>query len=202
MKKRQLIIDFLRPRLKVTEIRLNEIVNAIYPFCLLIPALKHQILEIPGPANEGRVWLSAEAMAHSYSHCKTNDAYRGRRVYEKMEPMFSVACLIDGIDRDYYLQMLEPSLVLSITFKDALPLIAQFEELSSYVNYLSRQNSIALERRIILLHEPAPQQVKRFEEENKLFVHVASKEIKAMHLGLCRQAYHDQLKKTSTLSNS
>lgn len=156
--------------------------------------LKNQLIEVPGPAEEGRIWLSINAMAHSYSIGKYKNLY-GCMIWKKLELMFFSSSLINNADRINYIQILEPGYVLSISYPDALRLKTKYDEIKAHLEHIAANNEQAYLHRNVLLHEPPQQRVLQFEAENQLFIKVASGEIKAMHVGLSRQGYADQKKK-------
>ncbi|WP_316817988.1 hypothetical protein [Pedobacter nyackensis] len=192
------IEKYLLTTMHISPERTEVILPYLVEFARLQKVLKNQLIEVPGPAAEGRIWLSLNAMTHSYSICQNNHNLCGCMIWKKLELMVFSGSLINHVDRINYIQILEPGYVLSISYPDALILKREFDEINKHLEHIAAKNELAYLHRNVLLHELPQQRVQQFEAENPLFIKVASGDIKAMHVGLSRQGYADQKKKIST----
>ncbi|MGA6118317.1 hypothetical protein [Sphingobacterium anhuiense] len=187
--KYRIIKQYLQKNFDISTERQNQLLEFVIPLCTEQKAIKYEQLESPGPAEQGRVWFSAEAMIHSYYHNKKKGINCGTQVWKKNEVILFTSSLLSGEERSNYIQMLEPGLVLSMSYPDALTVREVFPEVAAHIEQLIIQNDQAYQDRIRLLHEPSQERVRKFEAENRLFCTIASTVTKAMHVGLSRQGY-------------
>ncbi|WP_400261295.1 hypothetical protein ACFX5U_15375 [Sphingobacterium sp. SG20118] len=187
--KNNLIKHYIKKMLNLTPDREQLLFERIAPMFTIQSALKLQDLESPGPANEGRIWYSAQAMVHSYYYSKSRDAPYGTQIWKKREAILFASSLLNGTDRTNYVQMLEDGIVTSISYPDMLTIRSEFPEVSADIEQVILQNEQAYQHRVQLLNEPSLDRIMRFEKENRLFCSIASLHYKAMHVGLTRQTY-------------
>lgn len=187
--KHQLIKQYIENNLNMSPEREVLLFERIAPLCQIQKAIKYQDLESPGPAHEGRVWYSAQAMVHSYYYNKARGANYGTQIWKKNEIIFLSSSLLREEDRTNHIQMLESGIVLSVSYRDILALREEFNEVSAHIEQIVVQNEQASQHRILLLNEPSCDRITKFEAENPLFCTIASVGTKAMHVGLTRQGY-------------
>ncbi|MFD2904878.1 hypothetical protein [Sphingobacterium anhuiense] len=193
--KNQVIKQYIETKLTMTPERQALLFERVAPMCQIQKTIKYQDLESPGSANEGRLWLSTQAMVHSYYYNKTTGATYGTQIWKKNEIILFASSLLRGEDRTHYIQMLEPGIVLSMSYRDALTLREEFPEVSAHIEQIIVHNEQASQHRILLLNEPSCERIVKFEAENSLFCNIASVGTKAMHVGLTRQGYTGLKKK-------
>lgn len=187
--KARTIKQYLQKNLDITTARQNQLLERMAPLFIIQKAIKYEDLESPGPADQGRIWFSAEAMIHSYYHNKKKGINCGTQIWKRNEIILFTSSLLSGEERINYVQMLEPGMVLSISYQDAKIIRGEFPEISAHIEQLIIQNDQAYHERIRLLNENSYDRVKKFEAENRLFCIIASTVTKAMHVGLSRQGY-------------
>ncbi len=197
--KKKLIDALLLPaldRLNVSE----KLVSSLYESCTLHQAVKFQLLEFPGLYEDGRLWFSMEAMVQAYYFCPYKQCKWGTRIWRRREFILNSSSLLHQEFRTDYIEVLEPGDLLSITYVDLLKLMTEFPELGKQVQSIAASNERYYRNRTQLLNRPPLERVQEFEKENSLFINIAGKEAIAMHVGLTRQGYHNQLKKTTVSS--
>ncbi|AIM38051.1 hypothetical protein KO02_16185 [Sphingobacterium sp. ML3W] len=187
--KENLIKHYIKTKLNLMPDREQLLFERIAPMFTIQSALKLQDLESPGPASEGRVWYSAQAMVHGYYYSKKKDAIYGTQIWKKKEAILFASSLLNGTDRTNYVQMLEDGIVTSISYPDMLTIRSEFPEVSADIEQTILQNEQAHQHRIQLLNEPSLDRIMRFEKENPLFCSITNLDIKAMHVGLKRKRY-------------
>nr|WP_121273270.1 Crp/Fnr family transcriptional regulator [Pedobacter schmidteae] len=193
---KKLIDDLILPAF--TQVTLSQkLINSLYELCRLHQVTKYQLLELPGPYYEGRLWFSVSAMVQAYYFCPDKQCKWGTRIWRKREFILNSASLLNQEFRTDYIEVLEPGNMLSITYVDLLSLIVEFPELEKQVQNIAACNERYYYNRTQLLNRPPFERVQQFEKENPLFVNVAGKDAIAMHVGLTRQGYYSQLKKNS-----
>lgn len=195
--KKKLIDALVLPafdRLTVSE----KLLSSLYESCTLHQAVKFQLLELPGPYGDGRLWFSFEAMVQAYYFCPYKQCKWGTRIWRRREFILNSSSLINQEFRTDYIEVLEPGDLLSITYIDLLKLIREFPELEKQVQSIAASNERYYHNRTKLLNRPPLERVQEFEKENSLFINIAGKDAIAMHVGLTRQGYHSQLKKCTT----
>ncbi|WEK20850.1 MAG: hypothetical protein P0Y49_06835 [Candidatus Pedobacter colombiensis] len=192
--KKQLIDELILPAFNQLTVS-QKLINSLYDLCSLHKAIKFQLLELPGPYFEGRLWFSVEAMVQAYYFCPYKQCKWGTRIWRRKEFILNSSSLLNQEFRTDYLEVLEPGDLLSITYIDLLKLMVEFPELEKQVQNISACNEMYYHRRNQLLNQPPLERVLQFEKENPLFINVAGKDAIAMHVGLTRQGYHNQLKR-------
>lgn len=193
--KKQLIDDLILPAF--TQVNLSQkLIDSLYELCDLHHAIKFQLLESPGPYDEGKLWFSANAMVQAYYFCPYKQCKWGNRTWRRKEFILNTWSLLNQEDRTEYIETLEAGDLLSIDYTDLLHLKGQFPELEKQIENIAACNERYYRNRNQLLNTPPLERVMEFEKENKLFVNVAGKEDLAMHVGLTRQGYGKQLKKS------
>lgn len=187
--KHQLIKQYIETKLNMTPDRQALLFERAAPLCQIQKTIKYQDLESPGPAHEGRIWYSAQAMVHSYYYNKARGTNYGTQIWKKNEIILFASSLLRGEDRTNHIQMLESGIVLSMSYRDVLALREDFQEVAAHIEQIVVQNEQASQHRILLLNEPSTDRIVKFEAENPLFCTIASVGTKAMHVGLTRQGY-------------
>lgn len=193
--KQQLIKEFMLPLFGECQETPEIILSKINNICQLHHVLKSQQLESPGSHEEGTVWFSIQAMAHSYHYHKIRKVSFGTRIWKKREFIFDPFSLLQNDFREEYLEMLEPGEVLSIPYGKMRLLMDEIPEIATYIKRFSLISDQYFRHQLILVHDSPLQRVEAFEAENPLFCAIASNTIKAMHVGLSRQGYEAQLKR-------
>lgn len=192
--KQKLLLSYLQSKLLVPAAKQPELMERAVQITRIQKALKNQVLESPGPAAEGRAWLSVNAMVHSYYFNEKTQSNIGTYIWEKNEPIIFNNSLFQDMPRNHTIQMIEAGPVLSMSYQDLLDLRNAFPEIAQHMEELSIQKEQSYQDRIILLNAPTQERIIHFEAYNPLFSQVANSTIKAMHLGICRQTY-DRAKK-------
>ncbi|MDH5825875.1 Crp/Fnr family transcriptional regulator [Sphingobacterium sp. SG20118] len=192
--KQKLLLSYLQSKLLVPAAKQPELMERAVQITRIQKALKNQVLESPGPAAEGRAWLSVNAMVHSYYFNEKTQSNIGTYIWEKNEPIIFNNSLFQDMPRNHTIQMIEAGPVLSMSYQDLLDLRNAFPEIAQHMEELSIQKEQSYQDRIILLNAPTQERIIHFEADNPLFSQVANSTIKAMHLGICRQTY-DRAKK-------
>lgn len=192
--KQKLLLSYLQSKLLVPAAKQPELMERAVQITRIQKALKNQVLESPGPAAEGRAWLSVNAMVHSYYFNEKTQSNIGTYIWEKNEPIIFNNSLFQDKPRNHTIQMIEAGPVLSMSYQDLLDLRNAFPEIAQHMEELSIQKEQSYQDRIILLNAPTQERIIHFEADNPLFSQVANSTIKAMHLGICRQTY-DRAKK-------
>jgi len=193
--KKELIAKYIVPLFGAVDALNLQITEQLCGISKLRNAGKYEQLEAPGSFEEARVFFSIESMVHSYFYCPHKLVRKGTRIWKKLSFILFTSCLLEKEERSDYIQMLEPGKVLFFSYQDLLTLMDAFPSISSYFGHVFNSNESYYHHRNILLNKPPLQRVREFESENTLFTKVASKEIKALHVGLTRQGYNLQLRK-------
>lgn len=187
--KKKIIEQYIQTKMTVPAYEQQVMVEKISRICHLQTARKYQEIESEGRAEDGRVWLSIEAMTHSFHYSKTGNCNWVTQIWKKFELILFPRSLIKGEYRNQYVQMLEPGRVLSVSYSDVLALREEYKAIETHIEQISITNELAYQQRLMLLNESSPQQLIRLQEENPLFYAIASQAVKAMHIGLTRQGY-------------
>ncbi len=193
--KNQVIKQYIETNLNLPPESQTLLFERVAPMCQIQKTIKYQNIESPGSANEGRLWLSTQAMVHSYYYNTITTATYGTQIWKKNEIILFASSLLHGENRTNYIQMLEPGIVLSMRYRDALTLRQEFPEVLAHIEQIIVQNDQASQHRILLLNEPSCARIVKFEAENSLFCNITSVGTKAMHVGLTRQGYTGLKKK-------
>lgn len=196
-----MIQKYFQPKLDMAPEEFSRLTARLAERSVLQDFKKYQGLEMPGNAEHGRVWLSVNAMVHSYYYCESSRQNWGCQIWKKNELILFSSSLLENDYRYQHLQLLEPGKVLSFSYPDIRFLTEEFAVLKHHVMQVAIANQRAAEQRLINLNKPVPQRVKDFVSKNALFVAIASRDVQAMHNGLSRQWYESQLKNNSSISS-
>lgn len=193
--KRQLLLEYLKTHLGHVSDQHPDLIERAVAIARIEYAIKYQILEPDGPAAEGRAWLSANSMAHSYYYNETSKNNVGTYIWKKNEPILFSRSLLHDQPRNQIIQVLEPGIVLSIAYADLLEIRQAFPAIAQHIEDVSSLREQNYQERIVQLSAPPIERITRFEADNPEFCLVANVKTKAMHVGLCRQTYSSILKK-------
>ncbi|MCD0488325.1 hypothetical protein LPB86_08795 [Pedobacter sp. MC2016-14] len=193
--KTEVILRYLVPALgclgKLENDKLADLVNR----CRFHSVLKNQILESPGPRQEGYLWFTIQSFCQSYNYNHLEGNKSGTRIWQKREFIFYDWSLLDGELRGDSLQILESGDIISISYQNVIELMDKYDDIREAIKDLSRKNAAYYHHRNLLLNLPPALRVKQFREENRAFVNCFNQEIQAMHVNLSVRAYYNQLKK-------
>ena len=193
--KKEVIQKYLLPALGCCIDFDNNKFTEIVSKCKLQYVVKFQLLETPGPRDEGHLWFSLNTMAHSYFYNREKNGRSGTRIWNKRDFIFDDASLLAGRDRSDYLEVLEGSEILSISYADLDALMGKYEDIDAGIKKLSVVHTSYFQRRSSLMHKTPLERVKQFRHENSTFLHCSSQEIQAIHVNLSRRAFINQLNK-------
>ena len=172
--KQKLLLSYLQSKLLVPAAKQPELMERAVQITRIQKALKNQVLESPGPAAEGRAWLSVNAMVHSYYFNEKTQSNIGTYIWEKNEPIIFNNSLFQDKPRNHTIQMIEAGPVLSMSYQDLLDLRNAFPEIAQHMEELSIQKEQSYQDRIILLNAPTQERIIHFEADNPLFSQVAN----------------------------
>lgn len=193
--KHQLILKYVAPAIGAVIPNDEHLINELLIHCRLRTITKSQFIEEPGDWKEGHIWLSIQAMAHSYYFCVDKQANCGRQIWKKQEFIFDSHSFYEQHERCDYIQAIEPGTFISISypalqwFQEKFPLIKQKLE------QLSRFQQLYYRDRIQLLNKPTLERVRSYIATHPLFSRIASNTVNGMHIGLTRQGYENQVRK-------
>lgn len=197
--KRELITRYVLPAfgqmVSAEESKINEIVKR----CRLHNAVKYQQLESPGPGWEGQLLFSIQAMIHSYYYSMDKSCRYGTNIWNKCRFIFNDSGLLDGEPRTDYIEILESSEVLSISYADLLDLMEYYPDINNAIRLLAVRQGMQYRKRNALLLQSPMERVKQFIAENQSFIYCTSQEVQAMHVNLTRVGYVRQLEKLNSL---
>lgn len=200
--KRKILLNYLQGKLAYPVAKHDELIKQAFEIARIEYAIKYQILEDDGPAEEGRAWLSVNAMAHSFYYNEKTKTNVGTYIWEKADPIFFSGSLLHGKPRTQSIQMLQNGYVVSISYENLLNLLKAFPVIAKHVEDLGSLREQRYQQRITHLSAPTPERIIQFEANNPNFSCIANSTIKAMHVGLCRQTYNAVKKKINDQNNN
>lgn len=187
--KRKLILKYVIPAFGSRVSLVDEKFEDIVRFCQIHKAVRLQRLEDPGPAMHGHLWFSIGGMSHSYFYNSEKKRESGTIIYNRRQFIFNGDSLLQALDRQDYVQTLEPTEVLCIRYEDVLYLMSKYADINQAIRTLAAQQSIYLRQHMALLQIKSSERVRRFWQENEGFLKCSSQEIQAMHVNLGLRAY-------------
>ncbi len=158
-------------------------------------AVAGQYLEEPGPSAEGMAFLLPQAIAHSFQLMVVDGHTHaaGTHIWMRGTLVFNPHALLDALPRTEYTQVLEPGTYLGIRYPQLRQLMTDFKFVEQGISLLARQQ----ERQRLAYHQinrlPPAARVAAFERKFRSFTHVASIQLRSMHVGLSRQTYSKKL---------
>jgi CRP-like cAMP-binding protein len=173
----------------------EELRQDLHRQCKLQEVAKMELLEVPGPADEGRMWFSVSSTVHSYCVCEKTAQQRGRQIWKKLELILDSESLMEGSRRMDYIEALEPGLFLSIGFPELRTLMRGFPEVQRKTGQLARQQQHYYSRHSKLLTEPAAERVIQLRREHPVFIACSTQEIHATHINMSLRTYVRYLRK-------
>ena len=192
----EIIEQYLLPLFAGPDAELQSLKIDLYALCSIHHVIAKQELESPGGFDQGQMWFAISSMVHSYYFCPDRREDCGRQIWKKQEFILDTASLLDKDLRSDYIQALEPGEFISIRYPDLYWLMERYAIVRGKLDQLARFQQRYYRSHVQLLNKPAREKVRQFEAENALFARIASNSIKATHVGLTRQGYENQLKKT------
>jgi len=193
--KKKLIDQHLLPAFSCINDEKDELAAYLYNMCCWHQAVRNQVLESPGDYQNGRAWFSIDAMVQSYYYCPFMNLKWGSRIWKKHEFIVYCSSLMHHIPRHDYIEILEPGIILSISYSDLSILINRFPALLKSIQDIAINNEKYYHDHSLLVRQPPLKRVSIFEQWHPLFVKVAGRDAMAMHIGLTRQGYNQQLRK-------
>jgi hypothetical protein len=193
--KKKLIDQHLLPAFSCVNDGKDELAEHLYSMCCWHQAIRSQVLESPGDHHSGRAWFSIDAMVQSYYYCPVMNLKWGSRIWKKHEFIVYCSSLMHHIARPDYIEILEPGEILSISYNDLSILINRFPILLKSIQDIAIGNEKYYHDHSLLVRQPPLKRVSVFEQWHPLFVKVAGRDAMAMHIGLTRQGYNQQLRK-------
>jgi hypothetical protein len=173
----------------------EELRQELHRQCKLHEVAKLELIEVPGPADEGRMWFSVSSTVHSYCLCEKTAQQRGRQIWKKLELILDSESLMEGSRRMDYIEALEPGLFLSIGFPELRTLMRGFPEVQRKTGQLARQQQHYYSRHSKLLTEPAAERVIQLRREHPVFIACSTQEIHATHINMSLRTYVRYLRK-------
>jgi hypothetical protein len=158
-------------------------------------ATKYQDLEGPGPATEGRLWVTKYGMAHSYCDQQEKKTKCGTQIWPKGTFIFCPSSLLENEARNTFVAMLEPDMVLSMAYIDLLDLMGQHHAIDAAIRSFALKQEHYHSKRNLLLNQRPLERVKQLRAENPTFINIAIQEVQAMHANMSLRSYIDQVKK-------
>lgn len=193
--KRTLILKYIIPALSSeTRIDAQKVEDIIDRFGLK-DMIKYQEIESPGPAMEGCMFFSISGVVHNYQYIFNTRRKHGTSIWNRRSFIFNGNSLLANSPRKEFIQLLEQSEVLYITYPNLLYLIGKYKDINDTISLqLLKQNAYHHEKNIMYGLDPA-ERVKEFRAENTAFIGCTNQTIQAMHTGISLRSYTDQLKK-------
>jgi hypothetical protein len=158
-------------------------------------ATKYQELEMPGLAAEGRLWVTVHSMAHSYCYHHEKRSKCGTQIWRRGQFIFCPSSLLEGEVRNNYVAILEPSVILSISYPDLLDLMGRYHNVDVTIRALALKQEHYHRHRNLLLNQRPIERVKQLRVENPAFIHCTTQEVQAMHVNMSLRSYIDQVNK-------
>lgn len=194
--KTSLIERHLLPQLgSMTPADKQQLRERLQDYARVRRVVAYQYLEEPGPSTEGLAFLLPDSLAHSFHMVEDEGGARpiGTHIWTRRSLIFNAHALIDGLPRTEFTQALEPGIYLSIRYRELRQLMAEFSLVDRAMLILARQQ----ERQRLTYHAihrlPPDARVAAFEKQFRSFAHVASIQLRSMHVGLSRQTYSKKL---------
>nr|WP_121272524.1 hypothetical protein [Pedobacter schmidteae] len=187
--KNKLIERYLLPAFNAVTVKQKDFFASLCKVCRLEHTSKFQQLEIPGPAEGGRMWFAIDALVHAFYYCPVKCLKRGSRIWKKREFILYSASLMQQEPLTDYIEVLEPGRVLSIGYTELAELQLLYPQLNEHLQDIGRGNERYYHHRNQLLNKPIELRIAQFKEENPLFVLVVSHATAASHLGMALRTY-------------
>jgi len=198
--KRELILQYLIPAFGSLVTFYEQKIEDIVSCSLLQKMVRNQYMESPGPGLTGFLWFSIEAMCHSYFFNSQKNMLCGTNIYKKRALIFNGDSLINGLDRQDYVQILEDGFVLSISFPDVLQLMNKYKDLDQAMRLFTHAQGMYFRQQGVLREIPSLERVRRLRTEHAAFVSCATKEVQAIHAHLSVKQYYNKIKQLETES--
>lgn len=193
--KRGLILQFVAPAMGIQQAENVSLIDELTAHARLHAVIKFQFLETPGEWENGSIWLSTDAITHSYYTLGHTSSAYGRQIWNKQEFIFDSHSFYGQQPRSDYIQAIEPGTFISISYPILHWLRERFPVVEERLIQLSMLQQKYYRQHMQLLLYPPLQRVKEFIAIHQLFTRVASNTINGIHVGLTRQGYENQLKK-------
>jgi len=187
--KREMVAQYLAPVLGFKAVGHNAAIDDLARRTKLQFALKHQELESPGDKETGCIWLSIGAMCHSYIFGDGMNYPHGTAIFKKRELIFNGNSLLHGAKRLDYIQTIEATELLSISYPDVLELMSKYDNVSVMIRSQTDQQAIDFRERNNFRNLSSIERVKRLRAENETFIKCANQEIQAMHAYMSLKHY-------------
>lgn len=193
--KRGLILQFVASAMGIEQAENESLIDELTAHARLHAVIKFQLLESPGEWQNGSIWLSTDAMTHSYYTLGHSPSAYGRQIWTKQEFIFDSHSFFEQQPRSDYIQAIEPGTFISISYPILHWLRERFPVVEEKLIQLTMIQQKYYREHMQLLNNPPLQRVKEFMATHQLFARVASNTINGIHVGLTRQGYENQLKK-------
>lgn len=200
--KRSLILKYLIPVLTPNRSATpEEIEDIINKFGLKV-MIKYEEIESPGPANEGCMFFSISGIVHNYQYFSSTSRLHGTSIWNRRTLIFNGTSLITKSPRTEFIQILEQSEVLYITYPNLKYLIDKYKDIYDTINMQLINQGVYHLKKTIRFGLNSTEWVRKFRAENAAFIDCANQAIQAMHAGISLRSYTSQLKKLRENSSS
>lgn len=192
--KRDLILNYLLPAFNVNiddHQKTEDIINR----CRLKDMVKRQRIESPGLPQEGCLFFSLSAIAHSYQFHYGTRRIHGTMIWKRRSLIFSHLSLLGNEQRTDFVELLENSEVLYLTYPDLNYLMDKYQEIKDTIYSETLKHSLCSHRRYQMLALPAVDRVRWLRETHPEFIAVANQETQSFHVHMSVRSYIDQLNK-------
>lgn len=193
--KRGLILNYLFPAFNITidddHHKMEDIINR----CRLKDMVKRQRIESPGLPQEGCLLFSLSAVAHSYQFHYENRRSHGTMIWKRRSLIFSHLSLLGNERRTDFVELLEDSEVLYITYPDLNYLMDEYPEIKNSIYNEIMKHNLCAQKRYQMLALPAVDRVRWLRETHPEFIAVANQETQSFHVRMSVRSYIDQLNK-------
>jgi CRP-like cAMP-binding protein len=192
--KKELIFKHIFPALGIDKNAPKQKAEDIFINWKLKDMVKGQRLESPGFANEGIVSFSMSSQTHSYQHNAQNAVRYGTKIWAARSFIFLGSSLRNGAPRTEFIELLEASEVLQISYPALNFLIEKYKEISEAIDLMVlKQMEYTDNRNLMLTMNPADR-IERLKAQHPAFFNCSNQEQQAIHVRMSVRTYQNKLK--------
>ncbi|SEM04842.1 hypothetical protein SAMN05216436_101258 [bacterium A37T11] len=187
--KKKFITQYLWPSLRIDPV--DAALTEELAGCLRHDAvLRMEDLEQPGASHEGRMWFSAQALMHAYYYSTADLKNWGVKLIPRQTLYLDTASLLDGADREHYVQLLEPGSVYSLSYPELLGLMDRYSTVSKAMTRLHLEQQAQQRAHDRFLLSNPIDRATQFRKQHATLLSRLTMDVQAMHIKISRGYYH------------
>ncbi|GEM_PF-1957259 len=167
----------------------DDAVGFLLPGGRLLHTVKYQLLEEPGPAEQGQFMLVLRGLVDSYYRCPFTLKLWGRHIYYRHDAVFTPESFYRGEARTDYIRALEPSTLLALPYNAVRAWAERHPEVHAKLHALAASRTQYLLEYNLRNTLPAKACVRAFLEQHPTLSYRTTAEICAMHNHMSRYWY-------------